>query len=112
MANAGPDTNGSQFFICFTATPHLDEKHTIFGRVISNYRVVEMMENNESGQNDKPVKAVTIADCGELTGDDKLSADKADFLHNFDSVQMQMTDFHDHGHDHEEGHGCACPHDH
>jgi cyclophilin family peptidyl-prolyl cis-trans isomerase len=49
MANSGPDTNGSQFFICFGATPHLNEKHTIFGRVISGYDMVERMENNPTG---------------------------------------------------------------
>lgn len=86
MANAGPDTNGSQFFICFTQTPHLDEKHTIFGRVIHNYELVEVIESNPTGAQDKPLKNVTIVDCGELTGEDKLTAEKANFLHNFDGV--------------------------
>jgi len=44
MANSGPDTNGSQFFICFGPTSHLNEKHTIYGRIISGYDIVEKME--------------------------------------------------------------------
>lgn len=95
MANSGPNTNGSQFFICFTTTPHLDEKHTIFGRIIHNYNIVEIVESNPSGSQDKPLKTVTIADCGELKGDDKLTADKANFLDNYAEIQMQTTDFHD-----------------
>ena len=49
MANAGPNTNGSQFFLCLGATPHLNEKHTIFGRVISNYSILEKVEANPTG---------------------------------------------------------------
>ena len=73
MANSGPDTNGSQFFICFKDTPHLNKKHTIFGRVIHNYEHVDAVMKNPSGAQDKPLKQVTIVDCGELTGDDKLT---------------------------------------
>ena len=72
MANSGPNTNGSQFFICFGPTPHLNEKHTIFGRVIHNYALIEKIENNPSGAQDKPLKQVTVVDCGELKGDDKI----------------------------------------
>lgn len=80
MANAGPNTNGSQFFICYGATPHLNGKHTIFGRVISGYSICEKAEQVEKGASDKPLRNVKIADCGELTGDAKLTAETADFL--------------------------------
>ena len=83
MANAGPDTNGSQFFICYRDTPHLDNKHTIYGRVISGYSICEKAESVEKGASDKPLKDIKIADCGELKGDDKLTADNADFLATF-----------------------------
>lgn len=92
MANAGPDTNGSQFFICFGPTPHLNGKHTIFGRVISNYDIIREMESSETAAQDLPIKQVTIVDCGELKGDDKLTADTADFLTNYDMDDTDSPD--------------------
>ena len=80
MANAGPNTNGSQFFICYKDTPHLDGKHTVYGRVIKGYEICERAEGVEKGASDKPLQKVCIYDCGELTGDDKLTAEKATFL--------------------------------
>lgn len=69
MANAGPGTNGSQFFITTVPTPHLNGKHVVFGEVIQGKSIIRQMERCEKGANDKPVKDWVIADCGELPAD-------------------------------------------
>lgn len=66
MANAGPNTNGSQFFICTERTPWLDGKHVVFGQVVDGYGVVKAMEKvgSDSGTTSSPV---VIEDCGQIT---------------------------------------------
>ena len=65
MANAGPNTNGSQFFICTVATPWLDGKHVVFGKVVEGLDVVKKMEALGSSSGKTSAK-VTISDCGEV----------------------------------------------
>lgn len=65
MANAGPNTNGSQFFICTVPCPWLDGKHVVFGKVVEGMNVVKAVEGVGS-QSGKTMQKVVIADCGQL----------------------------------------------
>lgn len=76
MANAGPNTNGSQFFITFAPAPWLDGKHVVFGRVVDGASLIMQMERVVTGANDRPRAPITITDCGvcKVAGDLELSS--------------------------------------
>merc|ERR1712083_1244121 len=65
MANAGPNTNGSQFFLCTVKTPWLDGKHVVFGSVVEGMDVVKKIEGVGS-QSGKTAQPVIVADCGQI----------------------------------------------
>uniref|UniRef100_A0A1I7VSY7 Peptidyl-prolyl cis-trans isomerase n=1 Tax=Loa loa TaxID=7209 RepID=A0A1I7VSY7_LOALO len=66
FANAGPDTNGCQFFITCAKCDFLDKKHVVFGRVLDGLLTVRKIENVPTGQNNKPKIPIVITQCGQL----------------------------------------------
>ena len=75
MANAGPNTNGSQFFITFKSTPHLNGGHVVFGEVLDGVSAVKKLEQIGS-YNGTPSATAVIVDCGELETGVEISAKK------------------------------------
>lgn len=66
MANAGADTNGSQFFITTVVTSWLDSKHVVFGEVVEGFATIDKISASKTGQGDRPVKQVLIKSSGDI----------------------------------------------
>ncbi|KAI5961144.1 CPR2 [Candida margitis] len=76
MANAGKNTNGSQFFITTAVTSWLNGKHVVFGEVIDGKDVVDYIENVKTARGDRPAKEIKIVKAGEIEGDDDAETQK------------------------------------
>ncbi|KZS17305.1 Peptidyl-prolyl cis-trans isomerase [Daphnia magna] len=78
MANAGKDTNGSQFFLTTKKTSWLDGRHVVFGKIIKGMDVVRKVESTKTDGRDKPTKDVVIADCGAEVVEEPFAVSKDD----------------------------------
>ena len=95
MANAGPNTNSSQFFVTTQDAPHLNGKHVVFGKVLKGMNVLRKIEGTPTGKFDTPEKDVVISNCGVLEEgeDDGVQVDKSDQYEDYPQDSgVAMTD--------------------